>query len=209
MRKAVLGLALLLVAAALPAAQDEAPKTPIAKTTSIEDARYAEVRLSDEKILRGDLFLRGSRRLKIFDREKKRFREFELKLIRRIDVTAVKEVREDVWRWLEAGSDEKVYTGDFYWWRQYDTTLTLSGAKTVTGSVRAPVYLRVDEKVTRFILHDRHKGKTNQPLEKLVYVTSIDLEAKRPPDSQPAPAARTEDESAPEGEPEERLESPD
>jgi len=189
-------------------AEDE-PIAPIAKTAPGRTERFAEMVFSDGKKLRGMLFLRGTGKVKIFDKDQSLFREFPLKFVRRMDTIVLKEVEEKHWRWLEHANDEKVYTGRTYWWRRYDVKLTLVNGKTVTGSVRGPVYMRVEGKVRRFILHDRDKGKLDEPLEKLVYVKSIDLTAKRAPASQNAPEPAAAPVGAPQDQPGEALESPD
>lgn len=203
-------VAVIASASPAPAASEEGePVAPIAKTTPGRKEHFAELAFSDGKKLRGMLFLRGTGKVKIFDKEQSLFREFPLKFVRRIDTIILKEVEEKHWRWLEHANDEKVYTGRTYWWRQYDVKLTLVNGKTVTGSVRGPVYMRIEGKVRRFILHDRKKGKLDEPLEKLVYVKSIDLAVKPASASQSAsgPAATSPD--APQDEPEGEFESPD
>jgi len=205
--------AFVLVIAPAPAAPagsaEDEPVAPIAKAAPGRKEHFAEIVFSDGKKLRGMLFLRGSGKVKIFDKEQSLFREFPLKFIRRMDTIVIKEVEEKHWRWLEAANDEKVYTGRTYWWRRYDVKLTLVNGKTVTGSVRGPVYMRVERKVRRFILHDRDKGKLDEPLEKLIYVKSIDLAPKRAPASQEAPEPATAPLGASQDEPEEAFESPD
>lgn len=204
-------LALVIVGAPpLPAASEEdEPVLPIAKTAPGRLERFAEMVFSDGKKLRGMLFLRGTGKIKIFDKEQSLFREFPLEFVRRMDTIVLKEVEEKHWRWLEHANDEKVYTGKTYWWRQYDVKLTFVNGKSVTGSIRGPVYMRVDGEVRRFILHDRDKGKLDEPLEKLVYVKSIDFAAAPAPASQSASEGAAAASRAPRGEPEEELGSPE
>jgi len=191
------------------------PIVPIVKQATPEESKHGEIALSDGRIARGEVFLRGSRQIKIFDKEKERYRYVPLKAIRRIDIDIIKEVKEDEWRWLEAANDVKVRTGRFYWWHQYDTTLTLTKGKPITGAVRGPIYIRTDKEVERFILHDRNKGELNADLAELVFVKWIDLEAGRKSTSRPAssPSSRPAELEidaivSPDG-PEEALESPD
>ena len=222
----------LLGSLALAAEEAPDPPRPIIKRTASNDkARPAVIRLSDGTALRGELFLRGNRRLKIFDKERRLFREFPLRLVERIEVTPIKEEKLDEWRWLEHANDAKVKTGAFYWWRQYEAALTLLNQKTVTGAVRAPVYIRIDEptrkavfsdlekqelkpeiarlahvdgrNVLRLLLHDRDKGKLDEPLARLVYITAIEFDE---PETAQTDADTLTETSRPE---DESLESPE
>ena len=188
---------------------------PIVKRAQNEESKYGEIALSDGRIVRGEIFLRGSRQIKIFDKERECYRYVPLDVIRRIDIEIIKEVKEDEWRWLEAANDAKVQTGRFYWWHQYDTTITPTKGKPITGAVRGPIYIRTDKEVMRFILHDRNKGKLDADLEGLVFIKWINLEPKPAPASQPAsrptsrPADRGSDHEVMDDPPDEMLQNPD
>jgi len=127
----------------------------------------------------GQLWLTPGKRLKFFDRAQEKYREFNLAEVVRIDVDPEKEVMERVWRWREHASDEKVYTGETYPWRQYVTTLTVRDRRgrllTLTGDMTALLYFQDDpeRKPDRLVIHRRQKGEVGQTLQDLVYVTAV------------------------------------
>ncbi|MFH0965734.1 MAG: hypothetical protein V2A58_17180 [Planctomycetota bacterium] len=191
----------------LAAEEETPPPQPIAKDEAPSPARDAALTFSDGTTLRGGVFLLGARKIKIFDETSERYYHIPLESIRRIKVTASKEEKEDEWRWLENASDVKVRTGHFYWWHQYLTTIELTGGKALAGAVRGPIYVRTDEGVTRYLLHDRNKGKLDAPLEELLFIREIDFEtpdsvasrpASRPAESAPAQASPGEEIAGPE-----------
>jgi len=132
------------------------------------------VTTSDGKALWGLLYINLGKPLKIYDPRKRKFVEFTLKEVSRIDIEVEIEKEQPYWYWKESGSDDKVYTGKSYIWRKYRTSVTFSGGEKVSGYLSGIIYLEDRErKKHRFILHDRHKGKPGEPAEKLIYVKSI------------------------------------
>ncbi len=131
------------------------------------------VATSDKKSARGLVYTTLGKPLKIYDLEKKKFIDFTLEEIARIDVEIEEEHEEPYWYWLESGSDEKVYTGKTYPWRKYLTTVTFSPERKITGHLSGLIHVDCDDKKTSFTLYERQKGKEGQKLEELVYVKSV------------------------------------
>jgi hypothetical protein len=177
----LLGIALSAEEAASP--PGARPASPLAPAGGpVRDSRRATVVFSDGKKHAGLLWLTPGKRLKIFDRAKQEYREFNLHEVVAVKVDPEEEVMERVWRWKENASDEKVYTGETYPWRKYVTTLTVRDAEgkqtTVTGDVTAELYLeeKPGEKPMRVVLYRRDKGKVGEKLSDLIYVTAVNFD---------------------------------
>ncbi len=140
---------------------------------------------SNSRKLVGQVWLTPGKRLKVFERAQEKYREFSLQDVLRIDVDPEKEKMEPVWRWREHASDEKVYTGETYPWREYVTTLVVLDRRgkrlTVVGDVTALLYFQADpkKKPVRLIIHRRDKGEVGQTLHDLVYVTAVVFEEQK------------------------------
>lgn len=163
-----------------PASPPVSPLEPVGPP--VREARPATVIFSDGTKKSGRVWLTPGKRLKIFDRTARKYREFTLAQVERIDVDPEKEAVERVWRWKEHASDEKVYTGETYPWRKYVTTLTVRDHRgrrlTVTGDMTALLYLQEEprKKPLRLVIHRRHKGRPGQSLQELTYVTAVVFE---------------------------------
>ena len=97
--------------------------------------------------------------------------------VREIETIVEWERMEKEWRFKEAGSAEKVYTGREYAARKFAYRLTLLGGHTITGHiVGQPLYLARGEAADRFVLHDRQKGPLDTRLEDLVYLERVVLD---------------------------------
>jgi hypothetical protein len=135
---------------------------------------------SDGKVYPGQISLTRDARLKIFDEQQKKHREFPLSAIKRIDCTVLKGWMEDEWRFKENASDEKYFTGRSYPAREYTHKITLQNGQRIQGALSGVVYVRAGstEDPTRFLLHKRDKGEAGTDLKSLVYVRSIQLGPK-------------------------------
>ena len=166
------------------------PQSPFTKP----DAPYkvsGSVSTSDGRVVSGTLYTTLGKRLSLYDRAGKRFVDFSLSDVSRIDVSVEEEHDEAVWYWKESGSDEKVFTGQSYPWRRYVTTVTFPDGHALTGDLDGLVYLEpstpsIDSTAPsidstdsaassrlRFLFHKRHKGDPGQKPSDLVYVKSL------------------------------------
>lgn len=153
---------------------------PAERQQQRDDAVPGFLELSDWTIHPGMLFLTRDARLKIFDDERKQFREIPLKAIKRIDCTVVKAWVEEEWRFKENASDEKYFTGRSYPAREYTHKITLQNGRTIQGSLSGIVFVQADpaKESERHLLHKRDKGAPGTTLASLVYVRSIELGEK-------------------------------
>ena len=136
--------------------------------------------LSDGSLHIGEIFLTRDAKLKIYDPKTKKFREVPLENVRRIECHVQKEWLEREWRFREAASNEKVYTGRTYPASIYEHTVTLRDGTSIRGPLSAPIYVREaeSEKPRRFLLRKRDKGPIGTTLKALIYVRRIELGKK-------------------------------
>jgi hypothetical protein len=181
------GLALLVLVGALPnptAAEEPAKLNPFGKApTGREDAIAGYLELSDGTILTGRIYLTRGKRLKIYDEKQKRQREVPLTAVQQIEGAVQKEWMEKEWRFREAASDQKVYTGQTYPAREYVHTITLGEGRTISGPLAEIVFLeptpdspgQAAPEPQRFLLNKRQKGEPGHDLNSLIYVRRIKL----------------------------------
>ncbi len=190
-----------------PACADETgdPPNPFGRVSPPPvDARLGRIELSDGTTIRGRIHLTRDHQLRVYDAEHGRFRNIPLRAVREIRCRVVREWMEREWRFREAASNVKVYTGREYPARQYVHEIVLRSGTTVTGPLAAVVYidplesdgkteghkasqnlgdrkgtaanLASPDKRLRFVLHKRDKGRPGTRLDQLVYVTRIVLD---------------------------------
>ena len=159
-----------------------------------KDAVPGYVELSSGAKVPGRIFTTRAKRVKIFNLEKEIYEYVPMPAVRKIETVIEWERMEKEWRFKEAGSPEKVYTGRSYPARKFAYRLTLLGGHTITGHILGqPLYLarpsraspsrasgssdgsNDEGKVDRFILHDRQKGPLDTTLEDLVYLKRVVL----------------------------------
>ena len=141
-----------------------------------KDAVPGYVELSTGAKVPGRLFTTRAKRVKIFNLQKEVYEYVPVPAIRKIETVIEWERMEKEWRFKEAGSSEKVYTGRSYPARKFAYRLTLLGGHTITGHILGqPLYLAREGKTDRFVLHDRQKGPLDTTLEDLVYIRSVVL----------------------------------
>jgi len=194
---------------ASPFAEPGDPGTPGPRT----DAVPGYVELSSGAKIFGRIYTTRGKRLKIFNVEKEIYEYVPVPAVREIETIVEWERMEREWRFKEAGSPEKVYTGRSYAARKFAYRLTLLGGHTITGHiVGQPLYVGRPSRASgssdgsnddgrpsagsgrsragsrdqgdRFVLHDRQKGPLDTTLEDLVYLKRVVLhEEERPADS--------------------------
>jgi len=172
-----------------------APAGEVFKKAPPDYAVAGTLATSDGKSLTGSVYTTLGKPLTIYDRAEKRFVEFTLKDVSRIDVSVEEEHEEPVWRWKESGSDEKIFTGKSYPWKKYLSTVTFTGGTKIAGDLSGLVYVEAAGKKTRFVFYKRQQGDEGQALSDLVYVTSVVLGDKArassaAPKEEPSPAAK-------------------
>ena len=177
------------LAAAL-CAQDAPDKVPpVFERTKEQFSLDAVINTSDGKSYTGTITGTLGKEMTIFNRQEKRYVDFALSGVARIDVQIEEEREEKEWSWKESGSDEKVYTGKTYPVRKYVTTLTLAEDKKIVGDLSGPIYFTApDGKEQFFVLRKTQKGDEGQKPSDLIYVKSIVIGDKGDP-SPPEAAA--------------------
>ena len=94
--------------------------------------------------------------------------------LKRVEAVVVWERQQRQWRFKEAGSTEKVYTGETYPARMLSYRLTLRNDHRITGDVLGqPLYIAREDRTDRFVLHKRRKGAVGKSLEDLVYIRAV------------------------------------
>ncbi len=184
-RAAPVAALLAVLALVLPALSAEsAPKVPppLFEGPKATSTLPGAITTSDDKTTSGLIYATLGKPMTIYDRAEKRYLEFPLADVSRIDVAVEEEHEEPYWYWKESGSDEKVFTGNTYPWRKYLTTVTFASGKKITGDMAGPLYIETPSgEKKQFILHKRDKGKEGQKLADLLYVKSVVLSPDSPP----------------------------
>lgn len=107
--------------------------------------------------------------------------------IHRITVHVTMEEEYRIWRWVEDGSREKVYTGESYPRREYEVEVLLKTGQVHRGKTTAVLYCYVEgkKKPAKAILRKEERGEIGEKLTDLVYVESVEFEGEAP-DATPA-----------------------
>jgi hypothetical protein len=133
---------------------------------------YAE--LSTGLKVPGWIYTTRAARIKIYNLRREVYEYVPVPALKRIDTTVQWERMDKEWRFKEAGSPEKVYSGREYPVRKAAYTLTLRNDHKIHGHILgAPLYVDHNGKVERFILHDRDKGPIGSPLADLKYIKGV------------------------------------
>jgi hypothetical protein len=202
---ATVTMALLpLLAAVVAPAEDAAPAAPAAKAApdiqfvddddlappspaaspfgpgprgiSRQDAVPGVIRLSGGEAVPGHLYTTRAKRLKIYNLARKRYEFVPVPALASIETVIEWERQDREWRFKEAGSPEKVYTGRSYPVRMHAWRLTLLNGHEIVGHILGqPFYAERDGKVERFILHQRDKGEMGKTLADLVHIRRVEF----------------------------------
>ena len=156
--------------------------------TERDDAVPGYLKMSDGKVLVGNIYLTRDKRLKLFDEGTKRQREVPLRVVKQIECKLLKEWMEKEWRFKELALDEKYYTGKEYPSRECEYTITLQDGRTITGPLAELFYVqpfaykadearsyRPDVQPEKYLVHKRQKGEAGTTLKDLTYVKLIKL----------------------------------
>ncbi len=155
----------------------EGPASPFGTgkgTGARKDAVPGYVELSSGLKMPGRIFTTRAKRLKVYNIEKEIYEYVPVPALKRIEAVVVWERQQRQWRFKEAGSTEKVYTGETYPARMLSYRLTLRNDHRITGDVLGqPLYIAREDRTDRFVLHKRRKGAVGESLEDLVYIRAV------------------------------------
>ena len=141
---------------------------------SRRDAVPGRVIFSDGREVRGHIYTTRAKRLKIYNLRRKIYEYVPVPACRKIEAVVEWERMEQQWRFKEAGSPEKVFTGKAYPVRSLAWRLTLVNGHQITGHILGqPLYVEHDGKRERLILHQRQKGPLESSLETLIFPRAI------------------------------------
>ncbi len=137
--------------------------------------RQGKVILSNGRVLRGEISTTVDTPFRIWISSIKRYRDISLMRIRRMDVQilAQREIRQ--WRYLQNGSDIKVYSGKTQPWFRFAYTFTLLHGEKIAGTVVAPLFVRTRRHRYNLLLSKHLEGKIGEPVAEVVYVQHIIL----------------------------------
>ena len=160
------------------------------------EVRSGKVLLSDGTVVAGGLYLKGKRRrLRVWDKLARKYRNVQLGELSKIEVLAVRERVEKEWRFKEEGSDVKVFTGRTFPRIDFELKLTFSDKRKRECRIAqgTPLYLRAkDGKSRRFLIQPYLKGEVaGQMPAELLYLKKVVFgaqaeELKAPPASDKA-----------------------
>jgi hypothetical protein len=151
-----------------------------------EEARVGTVYLSNDRKVHGLIYSTRGKPFRIFDDNLKKSVDVYIPEILTIETEVEEEKMEADWRWYEAASDKKVFTGKYYPRRKYLTKITLKRKDRrgkhyeFTGHLNAPVYVLENnaKEPKQFKLHIRDKGEVGTELKDLIYIKKVDFLTK-------------------------------
>ncbi|MCU0727432.1 MAG: hypothetical protein MUE73_16865 [Planctomycetes bacterium] len=163
-RGSVLAVVALLLAS-LPAARAEEPRAP------------GKVVFSDGSFLAGAIRTTEGKPLRLIEGGTARRLDLAVTEIARLTIRVTHEEEYRVWRWVEDGSREKVFTGETYPKREFETEVTLVNGETRRGSLVAVLYVYEEgsEKPRKVILKDKDQGEVGQTLADRRYVEAVEF----------------------------------
>jgi hypothetical protein len=151
------------------------PTTSPFKPAKDDGRRAATMTLSNGEKIKGRFSTTLARPFRVFDAEKKEYRDVPFALIKSIQAKVIWERDEKEWHFRESGSDIKEYSGKTYPARETQYIFTLTNGQTLSGAVAGPLYLQTDGDDKIFILHKRDKGEVGQTLKQLVYIVRVEF----------------------------------
>ena len=136
--------------------------------------REAEVSMSDGRTVAGQVALVNDQLIIHNEAQKKKY-TVRLAEMKQFESLMEKESMEKKWFFKEDGRDEKVYTGEVYPVRYFNTRVTFGDGRTLEGHIiGTTALLKVgDDAPERFFLNRQMEGKVGERLDDLVYVRRI------------------------------------
>lgn len=130
--------------------------------------------LSNGLKMPGKIYTTRSKRLKIFNVKRNLYEYVPVPAVKRMEVAIDWERLDKEWRFKEAGSPGKVYTGRIYPLRQLAWRLVLRNDHEIVGHILGqPLYVEHNGKAERFLFSKRQKGATGTTLQDLLYLKSV------------------------------------
>jgi len=141
-----------------------------------QDAVPGYLELSSGLKVPGHIFTTRAARLKVYNLDREIYEYVPVPALKSIDAEVEWERMDPEWRFKEAGSPEKVYSGRENPVRKVCYTLTLLNDHKIRGHILGqPLYVAHNDKADRFLLHDRDKGAMGQTLKDIPYIKHVEL----------------------------------
>ena len=141
-----------------------------------QDAVPGYLELSSGLKVPGHIFTTRAARLKVYNLDREMYEYVPVPALKSIDAEVEWERMDPEWRFKEAGSPEKVYSGRENPVRKVCYTLTLLNDHKIRGHILGqPLYVAHNDKADRFLLHDRDKGAMGQTLKDIPYIKHVEL----------------------------------
>jgi hypothetical protein len=136
--------------------------------------RDAEVEMSDGRTVAGQIALVNDQLIIHNEAQGKKY-TVRLAEMKQFETLVEKESMEKKWFFKEDGRDEKVYTGEVYPVRYFNTRVTFGDGRTLEGHIiSTTALLKVgDAAPERRLLTMKMEGKVGEKLDDLVYVKRI------------------------------------
>jgi hypothetical protein len=145
--------------------------------------RPGSVTLSNGVKLTGKVWTTPTVPLRVWIEEEKAYKDIDWVLLKRIDVHLLAQTMEDDWRWLQEGSDQKVFSGKQYPNVNLAYKFTLLNDQVLEGTIVAPIYVQDAGKERTLALYKNYKGNLDETLKDLVYITAVTLDAPATPNA--------------------------
>ncbi len=141
--------------------------------------RDASVEMSDGRTVAGQVALVNDQLIIHNDAQAKKY-TVRLAEMKQLESLVEKESMEKKWFFKEDGRDEKVYTGEVYPVRYFNTRVTFGDGRTLEGHIIGTTALLKlgDDAPERLFLTRQMEGKVGQKLNDLVYVKRIALKGE-------------------------------
>ncbi len=137
----------------------------------------ATVTLGDGTVLRGKVHLPQNRFYLLNEAQQRRY-SVDVAELKTFESVIERQGLEDKWIFRESGRDDKVYTGERFPVRYYQTRVTFGDGRQLTGHMIAKtLYVDVDGEKQRYILRRKDEGKVGEQLTDLTYVRRIEFDA--------------------------------
>jgi len=139
------------------------------------DALPGVLKLSDGRLLPGEVFTTRNRPFLLYVEAERRWRRVPPAAVLSVTAVVVEEKMELEWRWKAMGEPERVYTGRSYPTRRLLWKLHLADGSSMTGAIKGqPIWVQAGgRRHGPFVLHERTKGKIGQTLDDIVYVEKV------------------------------------
>ncbi len=157
-------------------ASGRSPASPFGLEASVlrRDAVPGYIELSDGRKVPGKIYTTRAKRLDVHNLERRLDEHVPVPAIKSIEAVVEWERIERQWRFKEAGSPEKVYSGRTYPARMLAWRLTLRNDHVITGHILGqPLYVTREGETERWVLHKRQKGPIGGTLEDLLYIRRV------------------------------------